>query len=159
MWQPEPPLISSRVDTVIHAAAETAGGWPSISVIPWMRPSICRGAAAVGIKHFVHVSSLAVLAQGRDGRFRTIIHWNRTARGSGALRLGKVGIGTSGGATREDLRVSVKVIRLGALVDYRDFHPPSHLGKRLGNILWRSARPAIGLVWWMSDLPVDSSAG
>ena len=34
----------------------------------------------------------------------------------------------------KDLGLSVKVVRPGALVDYRDFDPPGRLGKRVGNI-------------------------
>ena len=36
-------------------------------------------------------------------------------------------------ADGEKLGISIKIIRPGALVDYRDFDPPGRLGKRLGN--------------------------
>jgi predicted dehydrogenase/nucleoside-diphosphate-sugar epimerase len=123
------------VDTVIHAAAETAGGWEE-----HQRNSldatehILRGAAAAGISHFLHVSSLAVLAQG-DGRAIGDDHpLEPNSKGSGPYVWGKLESEKLAVRLGQELGISVKVVRPGALVDYRDFEPPGRLGKRLGNI-------------------------
>jgi hypothetical protein len=62
----------------------------------------------------------------------------------------------------QELGLSVKVIRPGALVDYRDFEPPGRLGKRLGNFFVAVGSPTdrLGVVdvgfagrvlAWMAD--------
>ncbi|MDE3051828.1 MAG: hypothetical protein KGJ48_18245, partial [Nitrospirota bacterium] len=61
-----------------------------------------------------------------------------------------------------ELGVAVKVVRPGALVDYRDFDPPGRLGKRLGNFFVAVGSPSdrLGVVdvgfaglflAWMTD--------
>jgi predicted dehydrogenase/nucleoside-diphosphate-sugar epimerase len=123
------------VDTVIHAAAETAGGWEehqrnSLDATE----QIMRGAAAAGVRHVVHVSSLAVLAQG-DGRPIGDDHpLEADSKGSGPYVWGKLESERLAVRLGQELGLSVKVVRPGALVDYRDFEPPGRLGKRLGNI-------------------------
>ncbi|MCE3222713.1 MAG: uncharacterized protein K0S58_893 [Nitrospira sp.] len=123
------------VDTVIHAAAETAGGWPehqrnSLDATEHM----VRGAAAAGIPHFVHVSSLAVLAQERGGSTGDDHPLEPDSKGSGPYVWGKLESERLAAQLGKELGVSVKIIRPGALVDYRDFDPPGRLGKRVGNI-------------------------
>jgi len=123
------------VDTVIHAAAETAGGWPehqrnSLDATEHM----VRGAAAAGIAHFVHVSSLAVLAQGSGRPIGDDHPLEPNSKGSGPYVWGKLESERLAVQLGKELGLSVKVVRPGALVDYRDFDPPGRLGKRLGNI-------------------------
>jgi nucleoside-diphosphate-sugar epimerase len=151
------------VDTVIHAAAETAGGWAehqrnSLDATEQM----LRGAAAVGITHFVHVSSLAVLAQGTGQPIPDNHPLEPDSKGSGPYVWGKLESERLAVQLGRELGVSVKVIRPGALVDYRDFDPPGRLGKRLGNIFVAvgSASDRLGVVdvgfagrflGWMTD--------
>ena len=123
------------IDTVIHAAAETAGGWDehqrnSLDATTHM----VRGAAAAGITHFIHVSSLAVLAQGQGRPIGDNHPLESDSKGSGPYVWGKLESERSGVQLGKELGISVKVIRPGALVDFRDFDPPGRLGKRLGNI-------------------------
>ncbi len=151
------------IDTVIHAAAETAGGWPehqrnSLDATEHM----VRGAAAAGITHFVHVSSLAVLAQA-DGRVIGDDHpLEPDSKGSGPYVWGKLESERLAVQLGKELGLSVKVVRPGALVDYRDFDPPRRLGKRLGNLFVAvgSAHDRLGVVdvgfsgrflAWMTD--------
>ena len=151
------------VDTVIHAAAETAGGWPehqrnSLDATEHM----LRGAAAAGIRHFVHVSSLAVLAQGNGRSIGDDHPLEPDSKGSGPYVWGKLESERLAMQLGKDLGVSVKIVRPGALVDYRDFDPPGRLGKRLGNIFVAvgSSRDRLGVVdvgfagrflGWMTD--------
>ncbi|WP_121990340.1 Gfo/Idh/MocA family oxidoreductase [Nitrospira lenta] len=152
------------VDTVIHAAAETAGGWPehqrnSLDATSHM----VRGAAAAGIAHFIHVSSLAVLAQGQGGPIGDHHPLELNSKGSGPYVWGKLESERRAVDLGEELGLSVKVIRPGALVDYRDFDPPGRLGKRLGNffVAVGSPRDRLGVVdvgfsgrflAWMTDM-------
>jgi nucleoside-diphosphate-sugar epimerase/predicted dehydrogenase len=151
------------VDTVIHAAAETAGGWPehqrnSLDATEHM----VRGAAAAGIARFVHVSSLAVLAQGTGRPIGDDHPLEPDSKGSGPYVWGKLESERLAVQLGKDLNLSVKVVRPGALVDYRDFEPPGRLGKRLGNIFVAvgSASDRLGVVdvrfsgrflAWMTD--------
>jgi nucleoside-diphosphate-sugar epimerase len=151
------------IDTVIHAAAETAGGWEehqrnSIDATTHM----VRGAAAAGIMHFVHVSSLAVLAQERGGPIGDYHPLEPNSRGSGPYVWGKLESERRAVELGQELGLSVKVIRPGALVDYGDFDPPGRLGKRLGNLFVAVGSPSdrLGVVdvgfagrflAWMTD--------
>ncbi|HVG01354.1 MAG TPA: Gfo/Idh/MocA family oxidoreductase [Nitrospira sp.] len=123
------------VDTVIHAAAETAGGWPehqrnSLDATEQM----LRGAAAAGVRHFVHVSSLAVLAQGNGRAIGDDHPLEPDSKGSGPYVWGKLESERVAVQLGKELGLSVKIVRPGALVDYREFDPPGRLGKRVGNI-------------------------
>ncbi len=128
------PLFKG-IDCVIHAAAETAGGWPehqrnSLDATEQM----IRGAAAAGVKQFVHVSSLAVLAQSNGQPIGDGHPLEPDSKGSGPYVWGKLESERLAVQLGRELGVSVKVIRPGALVDYQEFDPPGRLGKRLGNI-------------------------
>jgi predicted dehydrogenase/nucleoside-diphosphate-sugar epimerase len=120
------------IDTVIHAAAETAGGWDD-----HQRNSldatehIVRGAAVARVAHFVHVSSLSVVAQGQS--ISDDHPLEPDSRGSGPYVWGKLESERLAVQLGKDLGISVKVVRPGAFVDYQNFDPPGLLGKRLGN--------------------------
>jgi predicted dehydrogenase/nucleoside-diphosphate-sugar epimerase len=133
------PLDSELVggaQTVIHAAAETAGGWAE-----HQRNSVdatehlLRAAANAGVRRIVHVSSLAVLAApsrgvpiADDSPLRT------DGRAAGPYVWGKVESERRATSLGQELGLAVKVVRPGALVDYDEFEPPGRLGKRIGNV-------------------------
>jgi nucleoside-diphosphate-sugar epimerase len=74
------------------------------------------------------------LAQG-DGRAIGDDHpLEPNSKGSGPYVWGKLESEKLAVRLGQELGISVKVVRPGALVDYRDFEPPGRLGKRLGNI-------------------------
>ena len=151
------------VDTIIHAAAETAGGWPehqrnSLDATAQM----IKGAAAAGIRHFIHVSSLAVLAQGTGLPIGDNHPLEPDSKGSGPYVWGKLESEKLAVQLGKDLGVSVKIARPGALVNYGDFDPPGRLGKRLGNFFVAVGSPSdrLGVVdvgfagrflAWMTD--------
>ena len=119
---------------VIHAAAETAGGWPehqrnSLDATVHM----VRGTAAAGITRFIHVGSLAVLAQGHGGPIGDNHPLEPDSKGSGPYVWGKLESERLAVQLGAELGIAVKVVRPGALVDHREFEPPGRLGKRLGN--------------------------
>jgi nucleoside-diphosphate-sugar epimerase len=148
---------------VIHCAAETAGKWEehqrnSLDATERM----VRAAAAAGIERFLHVSSLAVLA-GAAGRPIGDEHpLEPDSRGSGPYVWGKLESERLAVQIGAELGVAVKVVRPGALVDYKDFDPPGRLGKRLGNIFVAVGSPrhrlgttevhfGANLMAWMAD--------
>lgn len=145
-----PSEILAGVDTIVHCAAETAGGWDehqrnSLDVTE----RLLRAAAAAGIRRFVHISSLAVQAEPGHGhrltddgpldpepRARGPYVWGKLESEQLAVRLGS------------DLGVAVHIVRPGALMDRRRFEPPGRLGKRLGNVFVAvgSPRDELGVV-------------
>lgn len=151
------------IDTVIHAAAETAGGWEehqrnSLDATA----NMVKGAAAADIKQFIHVSSLAVLAQGKGEPIGDLHPLEPNSKGSGPYVWGKLESERLAVALGQELGISVKIVRPGALVDYGQFDPPGRLGKRVGNffVAVGSSRDRLGVVdvgfagrvlAWMTD--------
>lgn len=151
------------IDVVIHAAAETAGGWEehqrnSLDATE----NMVKGATVSGIKQFIHVSSLAVLAQSRGEPIGDLHPLEPNSKGSGPYVWGKLESERLAVALGQELGISVKIVRPGALVDYRQFDPPGRLGKRLGNLFVAvgSSRDRLGVVdvgfagrvlAWMTD--------
>jgi len=156
------------IDTVIHAAAETAGGWEehqrnSLEATA----NMVKGAAAAGVTRFMHVSSLAVLAQSKGEPIGDLHPLESNSKGSGPYVWGKLESERLAVTLGEELGVWVKVVRPGALVDYGQFDPPGRLGKRLGNffVAIGSPRDRLGVVdvgfagrflGWMTDHWEDS---
>jgi len=137
------------VETVVHAAAETAGGWEehqrnSVDATT----HVIRGAAAAGVTRFIHVSSLAVLAQVKGRSIGDDHPLEPNSKGSGPYVWGKLESERRAVELGRELGISAKVIRPGALVDYQDFDPPGRLGKRLGNVFVAvgSPRDKLGVV-------------
>lgn len=129
------PDLFKGIDTVIHAAAETAGGWEehqhnSLDATE----NMIRGAAASDIARFLHISSLSVLAPGLGKPVGDDHPMELNPRGSGPYVWGKVESERLAVKLGNELGVSVRVVRPGAFVDYRDFDPPGLLGKRVGSI-------------------------
>jgi len=122
------------IETVVHCAAETAGGWEehqrnSLDATERM----VRAAAAAGVRRFIQVSSLAVLAKGGGRPIGDDHPLEPDSRGSGPYVWGKLESERLAVGLGRELGVDIKVVRPGALVDYADFDPPGRLGKRLGN--------------------------
>ena len=127
--------VMNRVGLVVHAAAETAGGKEDHrrNSVEATRLLI-EAAARAGAKGVVHISSLAVLKTSRElGRAldesapvdsgsmaRGPYVWGKAESEVLAVRLG------------DELKLPVRVIRPGPLVDYTAFHPPGRLGREIG---------------------------
>lgn len=150
--------------TVVHAAAETAGAWAdhqrnSVDATE----HVLRAAAAAHVNQVIHVSSLAVLAAPRGGRVIADDSPLRAdGRAAGPYVWGKVESERLARKLGGELGLAVKVVRPGALVDYADFEPPGRLGKRLGNVFVAVGSPgdrlgiadvefAAGVLAWISD--------
>ncbi len=132
--KPIPTEMMGGAEAVIHAAAETAGGWEQHQANSLdATEQMVRAAAAAGVKRFVHVSSLAVLASPSGGAaVGDDSPLEPNSRGLGAYVWGKLESERLALKLGAELGVPVKISRPGALVDYANFDPPGRLGKRLG---------------------------
>jgi len=137
------PAWFAGVDTVIHAAAETAGGWEEHQRNALdATEQMIRGSALAGVRRFLHVSSLAVLAKGTGAPIGDDDSLEPDSKGSGPYVWGKLESERLAVTLGRELGVDVKVVRPGALVNYTDFDPPGRLGKRLGNFFVAVGAPS-----------------
>jgi len=165
------PGLFTGAAAVIHAAAETAGGWEqhqrnSINATR----EVFTAAAAGGVRRILHVSSLAVLAKPGLGKaIRDDSPLEPDSRGSGPYVWGKLESERLARELAKDLGLSLQIARPGAIVDYREFEPPGRLGKRLGNVFVAVGSPGqrLGVVdltfcaqalAWMVDHPEEAPA-
>ena len=145
--QPIPPSALSGADLIIHCAAATAGGWDehqkhSIDATE----HLLRAAATAGVERIIHVSSLAVLAPDNgDGPVREDTSLEPRSRDCGPYVWGKLESERLAVRLAEDLKLDLRVVRPGALVDYRSFEPPGRLGKRVGNVFVAVGAPSDSL--------------
>jgi predicted dehydrogenase len=130
LGEPLAATLLRNADTIIHAAAETAGGWAE-----HQRNSldatehVLRAAADAGVRRVVHVSSLAVLDPPRGGGPITDDSSLRVeSRAAGPYVWGKLESERLVRRLGPELGLAVKVVRPGALVDYAEFEPPGRLG-------------------------------
>ena len=134
---PEWQLLDG-VETVIHAAAETAGGKSAQE-----RNSIhatrllLEAADESGVRNFVHISSIAVLKPGTSSDDHALdesspVDLDNLSRGP--YVWGKAGSENLATNFNEESDMDVKVVRLGPLVDYDNYQPPGRLGREIHNL-------------------------
>jgi predicted dehydrogenase/nucleoside-diphosphate-sugar epimerase len=132
------------VATVVHLAAETAGGFDAHqrnSIDATER--ILRLAAEAGARRFIHVSSLAVHGSGSDpSGIRESTPLEADARARGAYVWGKVESERLAVRLGQELGITVKIVRPGAIIDRRAFDPPGRLGRRIGNLFVAVGSPS-----------------
>jgi len=125
-----------NVDTVIHCAAETAGGWAEHqrnSLDATER--VMRAAAAAGARRFIHTSSLAVLAEAKGGAtLDESSPVDPQSKARGPYVWGKLESEVLAAKLATELGLEFRLVRPGPLVDWRSYDPPGRLGKRVGNI-------------------------
>ena len=137
LGEPIPEDLLKGVESVIHAAAETAGGRSAQerNSIKATR-GLLEAAERSGVKQFIHISSIAVLKPGTrddepsdesspvdlDNLSRGPYVWGKAESENIASEFGK------------SSEMQVKVVRLGPLVDYEDYHPPGRLGREIHNV-------------------------
>jgi predicted dehydrogenase/nucleoside-diphosphate-sugar epimerase len=125
--------VLSGVHSVVHCAAETAGDVAehranSVTATA----NLLTAAADAGVRAFVHVSSVAVLKPGgrRPINEQTPLDAGNFERGP--YVWGKAEAELVARRTGDELRLPVKIVRPGPLVDYESFQPPGRLGRELG---------------------------
>jgi predicted dehydrogenase/nucleoside-diphosphate-sugar epimerase len=142
--RPIAPEVMAGAQAVIHCAAETAGRWEqhqrnSVGATE----AVITAAAAAGVKRFVHISSISVLAVPRRGERLTDdgpIETN--SRSGGPNAWGKIESERIAVARCKELGIDLRIARPSAIVDYRRFDPPGLLGRRLGNVFVAVGLPA-----------------
>jgi predicted dehydrogenase/nucleoside-diphosphate-sugar epimerase len=144
-----PSSALAGADVIVHAAAETAGGWDE-----HQRNSIeaterlLRKAAQAGVRRLVQVSSVAVLGRPARGPIDEQTPLEPDSRGSGPYVWGKLESERRAVSLGRELGIEVRVVRPGAIVDYNAFDPPGRLGKRVGPLFVAvgSPRDRLGVV-------------
>lgn len=136
LGEPLPAESLRGVETVIHCAAATAGGWDehrrnSIAAVE----HLVGAAAAAGVRRIVHISSLAVLAEPpRGGAVSESSPVLARSDRNGPYVWGKLESEMLLRRRAAEAGIETRLIRPGAILDERNFEPPGRLGKRLGNI-------------------------
>lgn len=129
--------ILRGVETVVHCAAETAGGKDAHerNSVAATR-NLLQAAAAVSVRRFIHISSLAVLKtskeMGKPLDERTPVDIGNLGRGP--YVWGKAESERLVNELGPSLGLTVKIIRPGPLVDFSNYEPPGRLGRELGPI-------------------------
>ncbi|MBY0246082.1 MAG: Gfo/Idh/MocA family oxidoreductase [Nitrospiraceae bacterium] len=129
--------VLSGVETIVHCAAETAGGKEAHernSVLATR--NLLRSAAKASIQRFIHISSLAVLKTSKEmgGPLDEQTPVDAGNLGRGPYVWGKAESEREVVEQGPVLGLKVKVIRPGPLVDFSDYEPPGRLGRELGPI-------------------------
>jgi len=130
-----PPQAFTGADVVVHAAAESAGGFESHqrNTIEVTR-NVLRGMQAAGAARLVYVSSLSVLRPPRTPWEEQDEHTPLAPpddRRYGAYVWGKTAAERLVTAEAPVLGIESRIIRPGALVDWGNPDPPGVLGRRL----------------------------
>ncbi len=138
-----PPALMAGAEVVIHAAAETAGGWEdhqrnSVDATD----NVLDAVHAAGVRRLIHVSSSAVQAQGGGTPINESSPLEPKERGSGPYVWGKLASERLAVERGKELGLDVWIVRPAAIIDASDFDPPGRLGKRLGNVF-----VAVGFPW------------
>jgi predicted dehydrogenase/nucleoside-diphosphate-sugar epimerase len=149
LGEPVAAELLGGAEILIHAAAETAGGWEA-----HQRNSIdatvhaLRAAAEAGVQRVVCVSSLAVLASPRGRAISESTPLEPRARGAGPYVWGKLESERLAVTLGKELGLEVKIIRPGAIVDDTAFEAPGRLGKGIGPVFVAvgSPRDRLGVV-------------
>lgn len=127
--------ILENVDTVVHCAAETAGGWEEHrrnSVASTER--LIHAMRAAGVRRLLHVSSIAVLAdEGAMITEDTPLIGN--PRSNGPYVWGKLEGERVARARTTDLGITLRLVRPGPIIESDVPNVPGRLGKRVGNLL------------------------
>lgn len=138
-----PAAILAGVECVIHAAAETAGGWKEHqrnSIDATER--VLRAAGVAGVTRFIQVSSVAVLAQAGRASIGDDHPLAADSRAAGPYVWGKLESERLAETKGPMLGVAVKIVRPGPIVNAANFEAPGRLGKRIGNIFVAVGSPS-----------------
>jgi nucleoside-diphosphate-sugar epimerase len=134
--------LPASIETVVHCAAETAGGWDAHkrNSVDATR-NLLDAMLAAHIRKLVHVSSLAVIDADaiqpldetspleRDGRRRGPYVWGKLE----SERIAFDAASTHG--------LDVRIVRPGPLVENDAFDPPGKLGRAIGRLFVAVGNP------------------
>jgi predicted dehydrogenase/nucleoside-diphosphate-sugar epimerase len=132
------------IHTVVHCAAETAGGWDAHerNSIDATR-HVLDGMAAAGVRQLVHVSSLAVIDADAREPLTEDSPLERDGRRRGAYVWGKLESERIAAAAPDTHGIAVRIVRPGALIPAGEaYEPPGKLGRALGGVFVAMGGPS-----------------
>ncbi|HEV8304138.1 MAG TPA: Gfo/Idh/MocA family oxidoreductase [Gemmatimonadales bacterium] len=128
------PAVFAGAAVVVHAAAETAGGFEAHerNTVGTTR-HLLRTMAAADVHRLLHVSSISVLRPPHGWWERQGEHTPRAARAErlGAYTWGKCAAEELVAAAQARGEIQARIIRPGALIDWGRIELPGLLGRRL----------------------------
>lgn len=130
-----PPEVCAGVGTVVHLAAETAGGLEAHRRnTVTATQHLLDAAVAAGVERFVNISSIAVLKPSREvgGPLSEESPVDGGNLGRGPYVWAKAEAESMVAEYGRKHGLDYRTIRLGPLVDFRQFEPPGRLGRELG---------------------------
>jgi predicted dehydrogenase len=127
--------LPASIDTVVHCAAETAGGWDAHqrNSIDAMR-NVLDSMRAAHVCQLVHVSSLAVIDADATQPLDEASPLERDGRRRGPYVWGKLATERLAADATQTHGINVRIIRPGPLVNNFDFDPPGKLGRAIGRV-------------------------
>jgi nucleoside-diphosphate-sugar epimerase len=133
LGQPLRESVLDGVTTIVHCAAETAGGKElhERNTIEATR-GLLQSAARADIKRFLHISSIAVLKPGKGGLLSEKSPVDFDNLGRGPYVWAKAEAEREVAEKGPGLGLTVRIVRPGPLVDFRAYEPPGRLGRELG---------------------------
>jgi predicted dehydrogenase/nucleoside-diphosphate-sugar epimerase len=154
------PGVLAGAAVVVHAAAETAGGFDAHerNTIGATR-ELLRAMAAAHVRHLVHVSSISVLRPPRP-------FWERQAEQTplaprpdrlGPYTWGKCGAEELVAAAQERGEIEARILRPAALIDWTHLEVPGLLGRRLFG-RWHLGLGRPGLPFAICDVETAAAA-
>jgi predicted dehydrogenase/nucleoside-diphosphate-sugar epimerase len=136
--------LPAGIHTVIHCAAETAGGWDAHerNSIDATR-NVLEAMVAAGVRQLVHVSSLAVIDADAREPLTEDSPLERDGRRRGAYVWGKLESERIAAAAPETHGIAVRIVRPGALIPAGDaYEPPGKLGRAVGGTFVAMGSPS-----------------
>jgi nucleoside-diphosphate-sugar epimerase/predicted dehydrogenase len=154
------PSALAAATVVIHAAAETAGGFEAHerNTVGTTR-ELLRAMTAAGVRRLVHISSISVLRPPRP-------FWERQSEQTPlAEHPERLGPYTWGKCSAEELvaagqargEIEARIIRPAALIDWTHLEMPGLLGRRLFD-RWHLGLGRPGLPFAMCDVSTAAAA-
>lgn len=134
--------LPASIDTVVHCAAETAGGWDAHqrNSIDATR-NVLDAMRRASIRQLVHVSSLAVIDADASQPLDETSPLEQDGRRRGAYVWGKLAAERIAADAARTHGIEVRIVRPGPLVDNSAFDPPGKLGRAVGRVFVAVGRP------------------
>lgn len=135
LGEPVASAVTEGVATVVHCAAETAGGRDAHARNSvGATQNLITAMAEAGVKRLIHISSLAVL-QASGGTGSPVDEGTplvRNAESRGPYVWGKAASEQMARDLCSRFGIDLRVIRPGPLVDFDAFEAPGRLGREVG---------------------------
>jgi len=135
--------LPASIETVVHCAAETAGGWDAHqrNSIDATR-NVLSSMRSAHIRQLVHVSSLAVIDADARQPLNEMSPLERHGRRRGPYVWGKLEAERFAADAPRTHGIDVRIVRPGPLVDNAIFDAPGKLGRIIGRLFVAVGSPS-----------------